>query len=375
MDTEFSPDIAHKLSRKPHPCFAPYISLNFDAIGRMGACCYNKTHLLGTYPKNSIKDAWFGKQMQDLRSALQNLNFNKGCQICKKQLLTDNYNYSHLKDFDSKYNELGIKPFPQIITLEISNICNYECIMCGGFWSSSIRKNREKLSPIKTPYDDTFIEELAFFIEKSKKINFLGGEPFANPLYYKIWDLAPTINPNIIFCVTTNCSIYNPRIEEYLKTGRFKIVASIDSLIPETYNFIRKNGCFDRVMSNLNKFKEYNSLTCLTFCPMIQNWQEIPSIYNYCQTNRINTLYFNYVSGPLGGKIKNIHENGDQDYAKDWVENPKVNNKLENLIPEVCLYTLPKEERKKICTFLAQTYTTYPQYKYLTEPLIKSLEF
>lgn len=372
MSQELSPSIKSILLKKQHPCYAPYFTLNFDVTGQMTVCCYNRIFVLGVYPEVSVRQAWFGPKMQEIRQELQKLNFNKGCDLCLKQLQNNNYNQTHIKDYD-EYMKYGIRPTPRVLEMEISNVCNYECIMCGGKWSSSIRKNREKLPKIKSPYDDNFINQLHSFIPHLITINFLGGEPFTNYLYYKMWEEVPKINPNVELVVTTNGSIFNSQIEKLLTNKNFKIICSLDSLNEQTYNFIRKNGNFLNVMDNLKQFQKYNSLNGITFCPIIQNWHEIPDMLEYCNKNNLS-IYFNNVITPLGGRIKGIHVNGCQDHAVDWISNPKVTNTLETLIPEVSLYTLPLDERKKITKFLREACLKYPRFKSVVESFAISLE-
>ena len=125
--------------------------------------------------------AWCSEEMQDLRHDLQNFEFQKaGCDLCYKQLAIGNYNSSLIEKFN-KYNISRdfTTLLPTVLEFEISNVCNYECIMCGGKWSSSIRKNREKLPPLISPYDENFIKQLDPILPNLQFANFLGGEPFA----------------------------------------------------------------------------------------------------------------------------------------------------------------------------------------------------
>jgi len=363
------------LQSKKHPCYAPFLSINFDVTGKMTVCCYNREAVIGRYPRDTILNAWYGQKMQQLRKDLQNLDFSRaGCDLCVKQLVKDNYSGSLLSKFDGYEKAVGItRPLPSIMEFEITNTCNYECIMCGGKWSSSIRKNREKLPPIISPYDDKFVDQLDLFIPNLKFMNFLGGEPFANPLYYKIWDKVITKNPNIKISVTTNGSVLTPKIKQYLQHKNFQIVCSLDSLNPVTYNFIRKNGKFENVMENIEVFLQTKSLVCIAFCPMIQNWQEIPEMLEFCSKKHLS-LTFNYVYEHLGGKISGIHENETQKHhAHDFIDNPIVTNTLDIKIPEVSLYTLSKEKKKEICIYLEQKCKPYPWYSQQVSALIKSL--
>ena len=343
-----------KFKNKKKCCLAPYSTINFDTMGYMRVCCYNSEFIMGTYPEKTLKEAWDSDIRKEFIKKLTNLDFSMGCFLCKKQIIEDDIENSLFSEFD-EYEEEISNEYPIVFNFDFGTICNYECIMCGGKWSSSIRKNREKLPPIKSPYDDLFIEQLKEFIPKLKVCNFLGGEPFLNPIYYKILDLILSINPNIRVNITTNGSIFNSRIKEYFKNfPNLNITVSLDSLNNETYNKIRKNGNFNIVMSNIEEFKKYNVFKGIAFCPMIQNIYELPDIVLYCIKNDI-FLGINDVHSHLGGKIKGIHE-GEFDNTLIWtgsidtMENIQIKNN--ELIPEVALKTLSKHKLESIIKFL-----------------------
>jgi MoaA/NifB/PqqE/SkfB family radical SAM enzyme len=75
-----------------------------------------------------------------------------------------------------------------MMELEIENTCNLECVMCIGELSSAIRKNRDKLPPIKSPYNEAFVEQLEEFIPHLKELRFNGGEPFLINSVFRIFE-------------------------------------------------------------------------------------------------------------------------------------------------------------------------------------------
>ena len=180
---------------------------------------------------------------------------------------------------------------------ELGSTCNFECIMCSGEYSTAIRINREKQKPYYSPYEDNpqlFVEQLIPFIPHLKEMRFIGGEPFLMKIYYEIWDKVLEINPSITLNVLTNGSILNKRVRNMLEKGNFKIAVSIDSLVKETYEAIRKNGNFEQVMEHVSFFRqlmERNGHTMnFNLCVMRQNWKEIPDYFSYCNENKIQVV-------------------------------------------------------------------------------------
>jgi MoaA/NifB/PqqE/SkfB family radical SAM enzyme len=364
-----------KFNNSKNCCLAPYSTLNFDTMGYIRVCCYNNYFILGKYPNTSLVDAWNNPEKENFINKIKSLNFPGGCEQCNLQIIENNVSNSLFASFDD-YDKMLIDDAPIALNFDFGSICNYECIMCGGKWSSSIRKNREKLPSLKGPYDDNFIEQLKPFISKAKVVNFLGGEPFLNPIYYKIWNYMLIRNPNLNIHITTNGSIFNSKIKNYLiNFPNLKLNISLDSLKKETYEFIRKNGNFENVMNNIQEFKKMGKIGGIAFCPMIQNVYELPDIFNYCIKNKFS-LYLNHVTSHLGGKIKGIHE-GELQNTKVWTGSndyfDEINVNNSELIPEVSLHTLPKDKLKEIIKYLNSFSEYQNNQKY--KDFINSLSF
>jgi len=362
---------ANHSSRK-YICNAPYTTLNFDKTGNINVCCYSRSFSLGSFPKNSIKEVWFGAYLDHMRKSLAEFDFSKGCDLCFNQIKTGNFKNSLLHKFDF-YSNYTNNQFPSVFEFEITNICNYECIMCGGYFSSSIRKNREKLDPLKQVYDNNFVDQLKEFIPHLKVCNFLGGEPFLTPIYYKIWNEILNLNPNINVFATTNGSILNNKVKEtVLSLPNFKLIFSLDSLNENTYSFIRKNGNLKTVLETFNFFNDLNRVAGIAFCPMIQNIYELPNIIEFCIKYNID-LSINTVRGPLGGRIKGIHENGVKDTVSYFNLKDKITEVSASLLPEVSIYTLAESKKEEIIKFLSKfKFKTY--YQSRLDGVISSLK-
>lgn len=307
-----------KVKKTLHPlqenliCQAPYKSLRFEHSGKVIASCYNRGYVLGEFPKDSLNDIWFGEKLQKLQKALANNNFSLGCQTCERNILNNNRNASGASEYDYLEQWKSINNYPVMFDFEIGSTCNFECIMCSGEYSTSIRKNREGKSAYVAPFEeniDLFVEQLIPFLPYLKEMRFVGGEPFLMQSHYKIWDKVIEINPNIQLNVTTNGSILNKRVQQMLDKGNFKVSVSIDSLVKATYEKIRVNGEFDNVLSNANYFQKLNKerghVMNYNLCVMRQNWQEIPDYFHYCNKNEIQVV-IHTVEFPLHTSIWNL---------------------------------------------------------------------
>lgn len=336
--------------KQKYACSAPFTTLRFDFDGTLSVCCINREHTLGVYPATTPGDAWFGDKLKALQNAMFEFDFSLGCQQCAHHIIIGNGTNTLLHQSNIMFpdvDEAQANAYPPRLIFQLHNTCNYECIMCSGEYSSSICKSRDGKEQAACVYDDSFIEQIKPFIEHAKQIDFLGGEPFLIPIYYKIWDLIKEINPSIKVCITTNGSIYSDRIERLLcSMPKSRVIVSIDSLKDDVYSNIRRKGSLQRVLTNIEKFIAINKMSSIAFCPIIQNVYEIPQFIKFCADRDIDFCINNTV-GLIDGKelYKGLYENGVR-VPPDGVQFK------EQPISEFRLHTLTAEEKENIKVYL-----------------------
>lgn len=303
-------------------CHAPFSNINFEQNGNMTACCFNRVNVLGKYPASSIEQAWTGTEASLLRQKIRENNLGGGCNWCGLLLNSENYSGTKSIHFDDyahkkstldliKENWLGIpfRYFPKVFEFEIDNTCNLECVMCSGYYSSSIRKNQDNLPPLISPYNADFVKEVKKFLPHLTDMKFLGGEPFLIKLYYDIWDDIIAVNPKIGVHITTNGTVLNSRIKDYLEKMNAGIIVSIDSINPDNYPIIRKNGELSKVLDNIKVFgeitKRKGTYLSLAVCPMVNNWRDMPALLQYANDNEYN-IHFNVVWKPWELSLRSL---------------------------------------------------------------------
>ena len=337
-------------------CYAPEISLNFDQTGKITACCFNRDYILGTYPEDSISEIWNGEKLEIQRKSLGNDSLKLGCQLCEKMLDEGNFESVLIRHFDDFVPAKGpldfLKPankgsqLPLVFEFELSNTCNLECIMCGGHWSSAIRKNREGLPTIVSPYDDGFVQQVREFLPSLKRANFLGGEPFLISIYYEIWESIIELNPGMEVAITSNGTTLTKRARNIIdKLSNLKITLSIDSISKSTYESIRVNADFDQVFENIQYLMEKGKLASFSVCPIIQNRYEIPEIIEFCETHGID-IFFNVVYEPLGDRVIGIHEGGKIKKELGTPAKPRT-----GLIPETSMQYLSVADLESLINY------------------------
>jgi len=308
-------------------CYAPHSSMFFGVDGAVTICCFNRHILYGNIRNNSIADCWNSISLKKMKENLNNHDLNHGCFYCKYTIENNNYQSVAAQQYDF-YNSKD--SMPTFLIFELSNKCNLNCIMCN-IVDKIDNANIGSDNFEKEPYTETFVNDLKKYIPYLKKAKFLGGEPFFIPVYYRIWQLITELNPKCIIEVQTNASILNKKIINLMNTGNFQVYASIDSFKKQTYELIRKNASFEKIMANLDyllqygKKKKYNF--SISVCPIKQNMWEIPEMVEFCN-NKNCLIYFNIVWAPVNCSLRYLESNEISNLIKHY-QAYKTNNNSE----------------------------------------------
>ena len=303
-------------------CHAPESSMYFGRDGAVSACCYSRTGALGCYPEQSIDEIWKGAVAESMRASLRRNELPGACDLCADQLNAGNFHGLLARQFDQQspvtftsqvksFLHLSVKAkrYPVGLEFELSNKCNLECIMCSGFFSSSIRAHREKLPALRESYDSKFVEQLLPYLVHLKHAKFLGGEPFMIDIYYEIWDRLIELNPSCKISITTNGTVYTHKVKRVLEKLNCEIVVSIDSVVKATYESIRRNATMERTLANFEAFADYNrckkqSLS-MAVCAMTSNAEELPGLVEFASRRGVR-VFFNTVVYPASHSIKTL---------------------------------------------------------------------
>lgn len=264
-------------------CHAPSANMYFSQTGEVRVCCHNMDFVAGRYPEQTLQQIWKGAALKAMREDMKNYKLGEGCEVCLADLKRGSFQEVRASHFDNipKHPE-----YPTQMEFLLTNICNLECVMCKGDFSSSIRQNREHLPPIPNVYDEAFLHQLEEFIPYLHETRFSGsGEAFLIEANFRIWEMIIRLNPKCIIMIQTNGTVLNSRIKELLERGKFQIGVSLDSLKKEVFEAIRPNAKFERVMENIHYFSEYSQKHkrkfAISTCVMRQNWDELPDFVRF----------------------------------------------------------------------------------------------
>lgn len=254
-------------------CYAPHTSLLFDPKGYVRSCCQSLTHSIGNITQQTLKEIWNGEVNRGLRARMRANDLPQGCLTCQTDIEKGNFEQTFARLFDVFPVPDEQPEWPQNMWFLTSNACNLECVQCYGELSSSIRKNRDRLPPLKRVYHDAFFEELREFLPHLRLSLFLGGEAFLSRENFRIWDMMIADGLSTQSHIVTNGTQFNERVVRVLTSLPCTVSISLDGATKETVESIRLNACFEEIITNIKKIQAYASVE-LSFCIMPQNHHE-----------------------------------------------------------------------------------------------------
>jgi radical SAM protein with 4Fe4S-binding SPASM domain len=207
----------------------------------------------------------------------------------------ENEQYAAINEVMKKLQK-GLYPFPMIIEIQPSDVCNQKCSYC--FWKDAnfSSTNRKDVMSLEE-YDVLFKEMQNLGIQKLSISG--GGEPFLDRRIPDSLKLARKYNLEIRI-VTNGSIIPNESIFElmYCKEIRF----SIDAIRPSTYSEIRRvpQHVFVQVLENLHKLiklksERSSSLSIgVSFLLNEKNYLEIEAFCKYMLKLPIDAVIIKY---------------------------------------------------------------------------------
>jgi radical SAM protein with 4Fe4S-binding SPASM domain len=245
-------------------CYMPWHGLAVAANGNIKPCC-QWTGSMGKVGDTSLVEAFKAHPaIVNLRKQFLNNEQPKSCQSCwtreeqiggsrrqwfEKRFMStvaDDYQYTEKVD-DIQWTQMDIN---------LSNVCNLKCRMCGSWASNSwfeedlllSKINNNELSREQNPERQTIrqhglddLKELIPYLKNLQRIDFKGGEPMMAKNHVEFLSLLieNKLNEDLTLQYTTNGTIVNPNILNALsKFKKVRIMFSIEGT-GSLYSYIR----------------------------------------------------------------------------------------------------------------------------------------
>jgi hypothetical protein len=141
-------------------------------------------------------------------------------------------------------------------------------------------------------YDDRFFEELAPFLPTLRRAMFKGGEPFLSPQAARVWELMIDLAPTCDVAVTTNGTVWSPRVERTVRELRMQVNLSVDGVTPEVLEAIRVGVDATDLWRNVDRFQRLAAETgrqmALVFSLVRANWRELVPFLVECERRALD---------------------------------------------------------------------------------------
>jgi molybdenum cofactor biosynthesis enzyme MoaA len=325
-----------------HPknfCAMPWHHLMVRTNGDYAVCCQHKQKHPVEYNINNVShDQWLQSDyLQEVKQTFQNDERHPGCHVCWKY---EDNGYASMRNRTQKeYEILGIDiNNPSLLTVEVDlgNVCNLKCLICGENNSSSLLYENKQLGLNKHEqsdfaWSDRAIERVKeIILKKPKVINVRGGEPFYEKRLLKILqEISDEDAKKIVLHITTNATIWTESWKAVL--SKFKLVRfmfSIDAFGVE-YEYVRYPANWNTVKENVKQMQKLPNAKCLVHAVVMNmNILNIKSLIEWCQENNL-FLDLELIQKPSFCQIDNLPDNLKQK-AIEHVESILSMNNLDN---------------------------------------------
>lgn len=331
-------------------CPVPFTTLIINPNGTVNVCRQKGTDfIVGDLRKQSIHEIWNSEKLQKWRAEFLQGNPQTCSQEIKHMgchLSPGNIDYLEHADIKQVVDGPILK-----LGANLNGECNLRCKMCN-IW--------------KMP--SGLYNELDFWqwapttlLPYVKEIDLYSGEPFIQEDTFKLIDVMAEVNPGCKWTITTNLNWeFNNKIRNALDKITIKnIIASLDSIDPNTYCEIRRGGNYQLAINTLSQLAEYSKKCKSAFDVVINfliqrdNWSELEDQIVF--TEKLGVRSFrSYVYIPEEYSLSSLNENEKLAIIREMTRRFKVSTLKKSMkVLRPMMDSLSVKNRKKVMLELA----------------------
>lgn len=310
-------------------CPLPWISISMNPHGTVRACGRSKAKLSPSLKHQDISSAWDSEYFQNLRNDMLAGVKNSNCANCykqetlggksKRQEVLEEYNFDFVNNKQLIHYDI-----------RVGNICNLKCVHCWTGNSSKWYEDKLLLDRYENTQnykiDNNWItsndiwDYLKENIDTIKKLNFLGGEPFASKQHNQFIDWCIENNKtNFILRYITNGTLIDPNTMDKISKFNLDIGISLDAF-GERAEFLRFPNNWNTVKQNLDYINQCTNIEFAFFnwtCYNL-NFYVLDEVLEYTNINFNNIAfrYSDYVTAPKHLSVQNLPIHFKEQIAK-----------------------------------------------------------
>ena len=278
-ENDLRKDQIERLTASDVFCMIPWIHMHAFPDGRAYPCCLgDDKYPIGNFKQDSMEVVWNDDAYKTMR---KNMLEEKSCKECTKCYEQEDSGFMSMRNSTNKNFGQHIALVDQTTEdgtfddfklryydIRFSNLCNFTCRTCGGWFSSSWYTEEEELYG-KRSYpkimfagrtESDMWEQLESHIPYLEQVYFAGGEPMMMEEHYRILkELVKREMFNVKLIYNTNFSrltLKNDNVLDYWKLfNNVSIGASLDGMGTRA-EYIRKGTKWDQIERNREQMME-----------------------------------------------------------------------------------------------------------------------
>lgn len=297
-------------------CVLPFISMQVLPKGQAYPCCiFSRSEIAGNVNEQSVIEIFNSDKMKEVRSTFLKGEIPNGCRYCinweshkaerpfrveRNDMFLDDPKVQAI--IDSTHEDGTLDEFKMMyMDIRQSNICNLQCVMCNGEYSSAHLAKKNKVIKIEPAnglvgFKDEVWDQLP--LDHVEFIHFAGGEPMLEPQHPRI--LAELIAngraKDVKLFYNTNMTVLDDEvIEQWKQFKHVEVFASIDGP-PSVTEWIRYPSRAN-VFKNLDKAIQAGVDVKVSMSVSAFNVYYVPDFIDYLKANHFvdhETQFINF---------------------------------------------------------------------------------
>jgi molybdenum cofactor biosynthesis enzyme MoaA len=244
---------------------------------------------------NNLEEMESSPWLATIKKEFANDQWPRECIRCQQ---TESSNNSSIRMNAIKFDKLQTKKDYLTVGGVLDNICNSACLTCNEQLSTMIGGLKSKTYPIV----DNSSKFWSLPLERIVHLDINGGEPSASKNYkHLLANLPPSIQS---VRLNTNCSIVLPELVDVANRGvQVTVTVSLYGIGP-VYEYVRWPVKWDKVYSNLIKYREMPIKLNLWTTVSALNVDDLPNIVAFAKDHAIDHSYA-YLADPVELTVEN----------------------------------------------------------------------
>jgi MoaA/NifB/PqqE/SkfB family radical SAM enzyme len=275
-------------------CFAPYLSMDFDATGAIRLCNHSHTEVGNVARGDSVLDVWRGPVYERYRREFADYTLDRAnCPHCVRQCETGAVEHVFARQQFDRWAGTDAQPrYPKLLIFRLNSTCNLACIMCDGNTSSRIRRERDGLPVAPSAYGERFFTEMEEILPHTERLEFYGGEPFLVREHQRIFEILQRVGARCAIYANTNCTALGPRARQALESLNFvDIAVSMDAISGALHSQVRRGIDHARFLENFAYLLDLRARRgvriTLNVTEHRKNWFELPEIFRFAEQHDV----------------------------------------------------------------------------------------